>query len=54
MNIIVGKNSGFCAGVRFTITKAEEELEKAKTRNRLSWRNHTQQASCKRLRRKRS
>lgn len=28
MNIIIGKNSGFCAGVRYTITKAEEELDK--------------------------
>lgn len=28
MEIIVGKNSGFCAGVRHTITKTEEELKK--------------------------
>lgn len=28
MNIIVGKNSGFCAGVKYTITKTEEELNK--------------------------
>lgn len=28
MNIIVGKNSGFCAGVKHTITKTEEELNK--------------------------
>lgn len=28
MNIIVGKHSGFCAGVKNTITKAEKELEK--------------------------
>lgn len=28
MNIIVGKNSGFCAGVKHTISKTEEELEK--------------------------
>lgn len=27
MNIIVGKNSGFCAGVKYTITKTEEELK---------------------------
>ncbi len=30
MNIIVGKNSGFCAGVKYTVTKAEKELEKEK------------------------
>lgn len=29
MNIIVGKNSGFCAGVKHTITKAKEELSKS-------------------------
>ena len=29
MNVIVGKNGGFCAGVKYTITKAEEELEKS-------------------------
>lgn len=29
MNIIVGKNSGFCAGVKYTITRAEEELAKS-------------------------
>lgn len=28
MNIIVGKNSGFCAGVKYTITKTNEELNK--------------------------
>lgn len=28
MNIIIGKYSGFCAGVRHTIIKAEEELSK--------------------------
>lgn len=28
MNIIIGKNSGFCAGVKYTIKKTEEELEK--------------------------
>lgn len=28
MNILVGKNSGFCAGVRYTISKAKEELKK--------------------------
>ena len=28
MKIIVGKNSGFCAGVKRTITRAEEELSK--------------------------
>lgn len=28
MEVIVGKNSGFCAGVKYTITKAEEELSK--------------------------
>lgn len=28
MNIILGKSSGFCAGVRNTIIKAEEELNK--------------------------
>ena len=28
MNILIGKNSGFCAGVKYTITKAEEELAK--------------------------
>ena len=28
MNIIVGKNSGFCAGVKYTISKTEEELSK--------------------------
>ncbi len=27
MNIIIGKNSGFCAGVKHTIDKANEELE---------------------------
>lgn len=26
MSIIVGKNSGFCAGVKYTITRAEDEL----------------------------
>lgn len=30
MNIIVGKNSGFCAGVKNSVTKAEEELTKTK------------------------
>lgn len=30
MNIIIGKNSGFCAGVKYTITKAKEELAKSK------------------------
>ena len=29
MKVIVGKNSGFCAGVKYTITKAEEELTKS-------------------------
>lgn len=29
MEILVGKNSGFCAGVKHTIMKAEEELEKS-------------------------
>lgn len=29
MKVIVGKNSGFCAGVKRTITKAEEELTKS-------------------------
>lgn len=29
MNIIIGKTSGFCAGVKYTITKAEEELSKS-------------------------
>lgn len=29
MNIIIGKNSGFCAGVKYTIKKTEEELEKS-------------------------
>lgn len=29
MNIIVGKSSGFCAGVKHTITKTEEELDKS-------------------------
>ena len=29
MNIILGKTSGFCAGVKYTITKAEEELNKS-------------------------
>lgn len=29
MNIILGKTSGFCAGVKYTITKAEEELSKS-------------------------
>ena len=29
MNIILGKNSGFCAGVKHTITKAEEALERS-------------------------
>lgn len=28
MNILIGKNSGFCAGVKYTITRAEEELAK--------------------------
>ncbi len=28
MNIIIGKNSGFCAGVKYTINKTEEELNK--------------------------
>lgn len=28
MNVIIGKYSGFCAGVKYTVTKAEEELEK--------------------------
>lgn len=28
MKVIVGKNSGFCAGVKYTIQKAEEELQK--------------------------
>ena len=27
MNVIVGKHSGFCAGVKNTITKAEKLLE---------------------------
>lgn len=27
MNIIIGKHSGFCAGVKNTITKAEKLLE---------------------------
>ncbi|MCI9365541.1 MAG: 4-hydroxy-3-methylbut-2-enyl diphosphate reductase [Clostridia bacterium] len=27
MNIVVGKNSGFCAGVKYTITKTEEALK---------------------------
>ena len=31
MNIIVGKNSGFCSGVKYTITKAEEELKQNST-----------------------
>ena len=30
MNIIIGKNSGFCAGVKYTVTKAEKELDKEK------------------------
>lgn len=30
MNIIIGKNSGFCAGVKNSVTKAEEELLKTK------------------------
>ena len=30
MNVIVGKNSGFCSGVKYTITRAERELEKEK------------------------
>ncbi len=30
MNILVAKNSGFCAGVKNTILKAEEELKKNK------------------------
>ena len=30
MKIIVGKYSGFCAGVKYTITRAEEELAKSK------------------------
>lgn len=29
MNIIIGKNSGFCAGVKYTLTKTEEELNKS-------------------------
>jgi 4-hydroxy-3-methylbut-2-enyl diphosphate reductase IspH len=33
MNILIGKNSGFCAGVKLTISKAEEELKKSHTRN---------------------
>ena len=28
MNVIIGKNSGFCSGVKYTITKAEEFLKK--------------------------
>ena len=28
MEVIVGKNSGFCAGVKHTITRTEEELNK--------------------------
>ncbi len=28
MNIIVGKNSGFCSGVKYTITRAKDELYK--------------------------
>lgn len=28
MNVIIGKNSGFCAGVRHTIIKTEEELDR--------------------------
>lgn len=28
MNILVGKTSGFCSGVKYTITRAEEELSK--------------------------
>lgn len=31
MNIIIGKSSGFCAGVKHTITKTEEELSKTNT-----------------------
>lgn len=31
MNIIVGKSSGFCAGVKYSVTKAEDELNKAKS-----------------------
>ena len=31
MNIIIGKNSGFCTGVRISVTKAEEELSKTKS-----------------------
>lgn len=29
MNIIIGKTSGFCAGVKYTITKAEDALSKS-------------------------
>ena len=29
MDIVIGKNSGFCAGVKYTLTKADEELNKA-------------------------
>ena len=28
MNVIIGKNCGFCAGVKYSITRATEELEK--------------------------
>ena len=28
MKVIVGKNSGFCAGVKYSISRAEEELQK--------------------------
>lgn len=31
MNIIVGKNSGFCSGVKYTITKAKEKLKENST-----------------------
>lgn len=31
MNIIIGKNSGFCAGVKNSVAKAEEELQKSNT-----------------------
>lgn len=29
MEVLVGKNSGFCAGVKYTITKTEENLKKS-------------------------
>ncbi len=31
MNIIIGKNSGFCTGVKISVSKAEDELSKSDT-----------------------